>query len=112
MNGKGTQERETTPLATIEREMERMERENTSLMRKREIIRKENGQNLPESPEKRDQAERTVESHTQRISIAKFSPVKKDVTNGNKELNHTITCGKLQDVRALVTERALFSGVC
>ncbi len=90
--------------------MERMERENTSLMRQREIIQKENGQNLPE---RRDQAERTVEFHMQRIDISNISPAKKDgITNGNQELKHTITCGKHEDVRALVTERALFSGVC
>ncbi|KTF99817.1 hypothetical protein cypCar_00004508 [Cyprinus carpio] len=112
-NNKRTPEREISPLATIEREMERMERENTSLMRQREIIQKENGQNLPESPERRDQAERTVDFHRQRIDIPNLSPAKKDsITNGNQELKRTITCGKHEDVRAVVTERALFSGVC
>ncbi|XP_042632547.1 raftlin-like isoform X3 [Cyprinus carpio] len=113
LNNKRTPEREISPLATIEREMERMERENTSLMRQREIIQKENGQNLPESPERRDQAERTVEFHRQRIDISNISPAKKDgITNGNQELKRTITCGKHEDVRVVVTERALFSGVC
>lgn len=113
LNNKRTPEREISPLATIEREMERMERENTSLMRQREIIQKENGRNLPESPERRDQAERTVEFHMQRIDIPNISPAKKGgITNGNQELKRTITCGKHEDVRALVTERALFSGVC
>lgn len=112
-NNKRTPEREISPLATIEREMERMERENTCLMRQREIIQKENGQNLPESPERRDQAERTVDFHRQRIDIPNLSPAKKDsITNGNQELKRTITCGKHEDVRAVVTERALFSGVC
>ncbi|XP_043074317.1 raftlin [Puntigrus tetrazona] len=112
LNNKRTPENETSPLATIEREMERMERENTSLMRRREIIQKENGQNLPESPGRRDEAERTVEFHMQRLDIPN-SPEKKDeITNGNQELKHTITCGKHEDVRAVVTERALFSGVC
>ncbi|XP_073678253.1 raftlin [Garra rufa] len=113
LNNKRTPEREISPLATIEREMERMERENTSLMRQREIIQKENGPNLPESPERRDQAERTVEFHTQRIDIPNISPAKMDgITNGNQGLKRTITCGKHEDVRAVVTERALFSGVC
>lgn len=109
LNNKRTPESEISPLATIEREMERMERENTSLMRQREIIQKENGQSLPE---RRDQAERTVEFHMHRIDIPNSSPAKEDgITNGKQELKHTITCGK-QDVRALVSERALFSGVC
>lgn len=113
LNSKRTSEREISPLATIEREMERMERENTSLMRQREIIQKENGQTLPESPERRDQAERTVEFHTQRIDIPNISPAKKDgITNSDQELKHTITRGKLEEVRAVATERALFSGVC
>ncbi|XP_067217742.1 raftlin [Chanodichthys erythropterus] len=113
LNSKRTSEREISPLATIEREMERMERENTSLMRQREIIQKENGQTLPESPERRDQAERTVEFHTQRIDIPNISPAKKDgITNSDQEIKRTITCGKLEEVRAVVTERALFSGVC
>ncbi len=110
LNNKRTPEREISPLATIEREMERMERENTCLMRQREIIQKENGQNLPESPERRDQAERTLKFH---IDIPNISPAKKDgITNGNRELKRTITCGKHKDMRVLVTERALFSGVC
>ncbi|XP_067282051.1 raftlin [Pseudorasbora parva] len=113
LNSKRTSEREISPLATIEREMERMERENTSLMRQCEIIQKENGQTLPESPERRDQAERTVEFHTQKIDILNTSPAKKDgVANGGQELKSTITCVKLEEVRAVVTERALFSGVC
>lgn len=113
LNSKRTSEREISPLATIEREMERMERENTSLMRQREIIQKENGQTLPESPERRYQAERTVEFHTQRMDIPNVSPPKKDgITDSDQELKRTISCGKLEEVRAVVTERALFSGVC
>ncbi|XP_026087763.1 raftlin-like [Carassius auratus] len=113
LNNKRTPEREISPLATIEREIERMERENTSLMRQREIIQKENGQNLPESPERRDRAERTVEFHSQRIDISNISPAKQEgITNCNQELKHTITCGKHEDVRVVITERALFSGVC
>ncbi|XP_059365365.1 raftlin-like [Carassius carassius] len=110
---KRTPEREISLLATIEREIERMERENTSLMRQREIIQKENGQNLPESPERRNRVERTVEFHSQRIDISNISPAKQEgITNGNQELKLTITRGKHEDVRVVITERALFSGVC
>ncbi|XP_055076143.2 raftlin isoform X1 [Misgurnus anguillicaudatus] len=108
LNSKTTPEREITPLATIEREMERIERER----RGRETIEKENGQNLPNSPE-RDRPAKTEEYHTQVVNITCANKDNIKTTNPTKQdLKSVITCGKLEDIRPVGTERALFSGVC
>ncbi|XP_051526373.1 raftlin-like [Myxocyprinus asiaticus] len=113
LNSKRTPEREISPLATIEREMERLERER-SLARQHERIKKNNGQNLSKSPERRNQPGKTQDVHSQKINITntKRDGIKCSNFN-NQKLKGGITCDKIgKDVRPGVTERALFSGVC
>ncbi|XP_051992727.1 raftlin-like [Xyrauchen texanus] len=112
LNIKRTPEREISSLATIEREMERMERERTSMAKQHEKIKKENGQNSPR--ERRTRTGKTQDCQMQKITIknAKRDGIKCS-NSTNQELKSGITCGKLEeDVRPVVTERALFSGVC
>ncbi|XP_051948282.1 raftlin-like [Xyrauchen texanus] len=69
LNSKRTQEKEISPLATIEREMERLESERTSLAKQHERIKKNNGQNLSKNPERRNQLGKMQEVHLQKINM-------------------------------------------
>lgn len=91
------------PLATIEREMEKMERERTRDTR--------NGPNLSKIPKRRDQPAKTQEYRTHNITYVNKDSIKM-ANSTNHEVKSMISCAKLKERRAVGTERALFSGVC
>lgn len=103
-----SQEREIAPLATIEREMEKMERERT-----RDTTKKQNGPNSLKRPERRVPPEKTQEYHTRHHNITYATKDSIKIANStNQELKSVISCAKLKKGRPAGTERALFSGVC
>lgn len=107
-NSKKTLETEIAPLATIEREMEKMDRERT-----RDTIKMEKGQNLSKMPKRRDQPEKTQEYCIQMDNIAYVNKDRIEIANStNHQVKSMISSAKLKEKRPVGTERALFSGVC
>ncbi|KAI7798926.1 raftlin isoform X1 [Triplophysa rosa] len=107
-NRKKTPETEIAPLATIEREMEKMERERT-----RDTPKTEKGQNLSKIPKRRDQPAKTQEYRIQMDNITYVNKDSIKIANStNHQVKSMISCAKLKERRPVGTERALFSGVC